>query len=110
MFRGLAGVAVTVIAIGCLAAGCGQSSPAGHPGTVAQCVRAVFDVLSGMVNRPFDDRPFQDFVVRYGTGSVAYTTYRDLFTSFHRLANSVGVRATEDRLRPIATRDCANGR
>ena len=106
----VAGGVATVIAIGCVAVGCGQPAPSGGRQRITaaqQCVQAVFDVLGTMVSRPFDDRPFQDFVTRYGTGSVAYTAYRDLFTSFHSLAGTLGVRGAEDRLRPVAARDCA---
>jgi hypothetical protein len=108
----VAGGLAALVVIGSLVAGCGQPAPSGGRQRITaaqQCVQAVFDVLGNMVSRPFDDRPFQDFITRYGTGSVAYTTYRDLFTSFHSLSGSLGVRGAEDRLRPAATRDCAGG-
>jgi hypothetical protein len=108
----LAGVTLAVVIFGCTATGCAQS-PAppiqAVPMATAQqaCVQAVFDVLSGMVSRPFDNRPFQDFVTRYGTQSVTYSAYRDAFAPFYDLAASNGVRGAEQRLRADITKECA---
>lgn len=104
-------VAVCCVAVCCVAAGCGTGVPGseGAPAESAQqeCVDAVFGVLSGMIDRPYDNRPFQDFVTRYGTGSVTYSAYLDVFSSFYSLSASQGVRGAEDRLRATVTRDCA---
>ncbi len=107
----VAGVALAVVIFGCTATGCAQS-PApiqAAPRATAQqaCVQAVFDVLSGMFSRPFDNRPFQDFVTRYGTQSVTYGAYRDAFSPFYDLAAADGVRSAEQRLRPDITKECA---
>jgi hypothetical protein len=75
-----------------------------------QCVQAVFTVLSGMVSRPYDNRPFEDFVTRYGTDSVTYSAYRDTFTSFYDLSASQGIRGAENRLRASITEECASAR
>jgi hypothetical protein len=107
--RACAAVVVVGCIVGCAVAGCGSasSSPAG-PSPQQTCVQAVFGVLSGMVDRPYDSRPFADFVTRYGTQSVTYSAYLDVFTSFQSIAASQGVQAAENRLRAVVTRDCAN--
>lgn len=94
----------------CLIAGCGQPSSTLEPTrgpNQQECVQAVFDVLSGMFSRPYDSGPFESFITRYGTQSVTYNAYLDVFTSFYSLSNSGGVPGAESRLRPIVTRDCA---
>lgn len=100
------------VATCCLLAACGQASsiaqqPTGS-GARQECVQAVFDVLSGMVAKPYDSGPFDSFVTRYGTGSVTYNAYLDVFTSFYSLSSSGGVPGAESRLRPIVVRDCAS--
>ena len=108
----VAGVVLAVVIFGCTATGCAQS-PAppvrAAPMATAQqaCVQAVFDVLSGMFSRPFDNRPFQDFVTRYGTQSVTYGAYRDAFAPFYDLAAADGVHSAEQRLRAAITKECA---
>lgn len=108
----VAGVVLAVVIFGGTATGCAQSpsSPTqAVPRTTAQqaCVRAVFDVLSGMFSRPYDNRPFQDFVTRYSTQSVTYSAYRDAFAPFYDLAATNGVRGAEQRLRAAVTQECA---
>lgn len=106
---GVARACTAVVVVGCALAACGtaNSSPAG-PNPQQQCVQAVFGVLSGMTDRPYDGRPFADFVTRYGTRSVTYSAYLDVFTSFRTMAGSQGVRTAEDRLRTEVTKDCAD--
>jgi hypothetical protein len=108
----VAGVVLAVVIFGGAATGCAQSpsSPTqAVPRATAQqaCVQAVFDVLSGMFSRPYDNRPFQDFVTRYGTQSVTYSAYRDAFAPFYDLAATGGVRGAEQHLRAAVTRECA---
>ncbi|HEY3610797.1 MAG TPA: hypothetical protein VGL06_25090 [Pseudonocardiaceae bacterium] len=105
-------MALVVVIFGCTATGCAQSpapqSQAAPMATAQQaCVQAVFDVLSGMFSRPFDNRPFQDFVTRYGTRSVTYSAYRDAFAPFYDMAAIDGVRSAEQRLRAAITKECA---
>jgi hypothetical protein len=101
-------VAGCVVVIGCAAVACGQADTApAAPSAQQQCVQAVFDVLSGMITKPYDSQPFADFVTRYGTQSVTYSAYLDVFSSFRSLSAAQGVRAAEDRLRAAVTRDCA---
>lgn len=113
--RGWVAGVCAVLAIGC--AGCAQQTQTtlSVPTSAVlsaqeQCVRAVFTVLAGMVSRPYDNRPFEDFVTRYGPGSVTYSTYRDAFTPFYDLSATEGVRDAEDRLRASVTRECAAAR
>lgn len=97
-----------VVVVGCVVAACGQADSApGAPSPQQQCVQAVFGVLDGMISRPYDSQPFADFVTRYGTQSVTYSAYLDVFTSFRSLSASQGVHGAESRLRPELTRDCA---
>jgi hypothetical protein len=108
----VAGVALAVVIFGGTTTGCAQSSAPpiqAAPRATAQqaCVQAVLDVLSGMFSRPFDNRPFQDFVTRYGTQSVTYGAYRDAFAPFYDLAATDGVRSAEQRLRAAITKECA---
>jgi hypothetical protein len=72
-------------------------------------VQAVFDVLRGMVNKPYDGQPFKSFVTTYGTQSVTYDAYLDVFTSFYSLSASNGVQHAETRLLPTVSRDCSPG-
>jgi hypothetical protein len=108
---GVAGVCAAVVVVGCVASGCGEavSTPQGpvRANAQQQCVQAVFDVLSGMIANPYDSSPFEAFVTRYGTQSVTYNAYRDVFTSFYSLSTDHGVRGAEDRLRSVVARDCA---
>lgn len=101
-------VAVCAVVVGCAVAACGQAdSMPRQPSPQQECVQAVFDVLSGMISRPYDSQPFADFVTRYGTQSVTYSAYLDVFTSFRSLSAAEGVHSAEDRLRGAVTRDCA---
>jgi hypothetical protein len=104
----MAGVVLAVVIFG--ATGCAQSPTQAVPRTTPQqaCVRAVFDVLSGMFSRPYDNRPFQDFVTRYGTQSVTYGAYRDAFAPFYDLAATNGVHGAEQHLRAAVTQECAS--
>lgn len=118
MRRWVAGACAVLIIIGC--AGCAQQSQTNQtnhavPTSAAitpqeQCVRAVLTVLSGMVSRPYDNRPFEDFVTRYGPGSVTYSAYRDAFTPFYYLSSTEGVNGAENRLRAQITNECAAAR
>jgi hypothetical protein len=114
---GTTGVRVTATAVcaliatvGCVVAGCAQSvsSPRGPApvSTQQQCVRAVFDVLRGMTDNPYDSQPFEHFVTRYGTGSVTYDAYLDVFTSYYSLSADDGVKVAETRLRSALAKDC----
>ncbi|HYS35823.1 MAG TPA: hypothetical protein VEO01_09350 [Pseudonocardiaceae bacterium] len=111
---GMVVAAVLVVVISSAATGCAQatSSTKAISRTTAQqaCVQAVFDVLSGMVNRPFDNQPFQDFVTRYGTESVTYNAYRDSFAPFYDLAATQGVQGAEQHLRALITKECGAAR
>jgi hypothetical protein len=106
--------AVLVVVISGSATGCAQATSPTQavPRATAQqaCVQAVFDVLSGMFSRPYDNRPFQDFVTRYSTQSVTYSVYRDAFAPFHDLAATDGVHGAEQRLRALITQECAAAR
>jgi hypothetical protein len=109
----MAGVCATVAAVcavGALVSGCAQSvsSPRGPAPVSAQrqCVSAVFDVLRGMIDSPYDSRPFEHFVTRYGTGSVTYDAYLDVFGSYYSLSADGGVKVAETRLRSALVRDC----
>ena len=68
-------LAVAIIIVGLTAAGCGQyadstaTATAATPVTQQECVSAVYTVLTGMIAKPDDDQPFDDFVTRYGTTS-----------------------------------------
>jgi hypothetical protein len=109
----MAGVCAAVLMIGCAATGCAQTSqttqavPTNPVTPQQQCVQAVFAVLSAMVSHPYDNRPFEDFVARYGTTSVTYAAYRDAFTPFYDLSATRGIRGAEDRLRDSVTKECA---
>jgi hypothetical protein len=107
---GVARVCSVVVVVGCVVTGCGEavSTPQGptQASNQQQCVQAVFDVLSGMIAKPFDNAPFQAFVTRYGTQSVTYNAYLDVFTSFYSLSADHGVPGAESRLRAIVARDC----
>ncbi len=99
---------VCAAVLGCALAACGEADSApSRPGAQQQCVQAVFDVLDGMITKPYDSRPFAEFVTRYGTQSVTYSAYLDVFSSFRSLSTGGGVRNAEDRLRGTVTRDCA---
>jgi hypothetical protein len=108
----MAGVGAALVILICT--GCAQSTqtpsslPTGvRPTPQEQCVQAVFTVLSGMVSRPYDNRPFEDFVTRYGTGSVTYSAYLTAFTPFYDVAATQGIGGAEKRLRPTIERACA---
>ncbi|HEX4221359.1 MAG TPA: hypothetical protein VHZ97_03285, partial [Pseudonocardiaceae bacterium] len=60
-------VAVAIIIVGLTATGCGQPSDASTaaasaPVSQQECVSAVYTVLSGMIAKPDDNQPFDDFV------------------------------------------------
>jgi hypothetical protein len=103
-----------VVIICCPATGCAQSTSPGQAvrqvSAQERCVQAVFDVLSGMVDKPYDSHPFEDFVTRYGTQSVTYTAYLDAFTPFYDLSATEGVHGAEERLRASITKECAAAR
>lgn len=105
--------ALTGVAAACsVVAACAQQPPATTPtaGDAQQeCVQAVFTVLSGMFTRPYDNAPFERFITRYGTQSVTYNAYLNVFTSFYSLSTASGVAEAESRLRPTLMRDCAAG-
>jgi len=104
---GCAAGAVVALAVVC---GCGAAPPAVNltASTAAQqCVQDVFAVLAAMINKPYDDQPFADFVARYGTDSPAYTAYRDSFTAFYSEAVSRGVPSAKQKLLAGVTRDCS---
>ncbi|HEX5403778.1 MAG TPA: hypothetical protein VFX16_15935 [Pseudonocardiaceae bacterium] len=93
--------------------GCGQAAQT-TPGpsaaiTQQQCVQAVFNVLRGMASKPYDAQPFESFVTTYGTQSVTYDAYLDVFTSFNTLSANNGVQRAETRLLPTVSRDCSPG-
>jgi hypothetical protein len=100
---------VLVLCVGCAQQSqTTQSTPTVTP--QEQCVRAVFTVLAGMVDHPYDNRPFEDFATRYPAGSVTYSAYLSTFTPFYDLSATQGVRGAEDRLRPAVTQACAAAR
>lgn len=103
--------AVAIIIIGLTAAGCGRYvDPSADPGSQVppqECVSAVYTVLTGMVAKPDDDQPFEDFVNRYGAASPTYTAYRDSFDPFYNDAVAHGIKAAEQDVRATVTRDCA---
>lgn len=102
---------VAIIIVGLTAAGCGQyaasTATAATPVTQQECVSAVYTVLTGMVAKPDDDQPFDDFVTRYGTTSSTYTAYRDSFDPFYNEAVAHGLKAAETAVRGTVTRDCS---
>ncbi|HEY3752883.1 MAG TPA: hypothetical protein VGL80_27165 [Pseudonocardiaceae bacterium] len=109
----LVAVFVGFAVFGGLMAGCAGSSQTNPgPSTATaqqQCVQAVFNVLRGMVNKPYDGQPFESFVTTYGTRSVTYDAYLDVFTSFYTLSSTTGVQHAETRLLPTVSRDCSPG-
>ncbi|HJP80064.1 MAG TPA: hypothetical protein VJ914_37680 [Pseudonocardiaceae bacterium] len=104
-------LAVAIIIIGLTTAACGQPSgpsvDASAPVSQQECVSAVYTVLSGMIAKPDDDQPFDDFVTRYSPTSPTYTAYRDSFDPFYSEAVAHGVKAAEDAVRSTVTRDCS---
>lgn len=104
-------LAVAIIIVGLTAAGCGQysdpSATAATPVTQQECVSAVYTVLTGMVAKPDDDQPFDDFVTHYGTTSPTYAAYRDSFDPFYNEAVAHGLKAAEAAVRGTVTRDCS---
>ena len=104
-------LAVAIIIVGLTAAGCGQyadsSASAAVPVSQQECVSAVYTVLSGMIAKPDDDQPFDDFVTRYGTTSATYTAYRDSFDPFYNEAVAHGIKAAEQAVRGTVTKDCS---
>jgi hypothetical protein len=110
--RGSRTIAIVIaVTACCVGAGCGQPSSAIRTPTAQdtgqECVQAVFSVLSGMFTKPYDNGPFEAFITRYGTQSVTYNAYLDVFTSFYSLSTAAGVTSAESRLRSTVTRDCA---
>jgi hypothetical protein len=61
-----------------------------------------------MFTKPYDNGPFEAFITRYGTQSVTYNAYLDVFTSFYSISTVAGVAGAQARLRPIVMRDCAS--
>lgn len=104
-------LALAIIIVGLTAAACGQpaepSVDASAPVSQQECVSAVYTVLSGMIAKPDDDQPFDDFVTRYSPTSATYTAYRDSFDPFYSEAVTHGVKAAEDAVRTTVTRDCS---
>jgi hypothetical protein len=101
-----AAAAVVVLLTTC---GCAQRPPSvslAASVSTQQCVQDVFTVLSAMIDKPYDDQPFADFVSRYGTTSPAYTAYRDSFTAFYSEAVAHGVSTAEKNLLAGVTKDC----
>jgi hypothetical protein len=100
--------AVAALAVVC---GCGAQNPPAVNLTAAlttqQCVQDVFAVLAAMIDKPYDDQPFAEFVARYGTASPAYTAYRDGFTAFYGEAVAHGVAGAERKLLAGVTKDCS---
>jgi len=104
-------LAVAIIIAGLTTAGCAQlTDPSAEPpAAVSQqtCVDAVFTVLTGTITSPQDDHPFEDFVNRYGTQSATYAAYRDSYNPFYNEAVQHGIKAAEDDVRTVVTRDCS---
>lgn len=104
-------LAVAIIIVGLTTAACGQPAgpnvDASAPVSQQECVSAVYTVLSGMIAKPDDDQPFDDFVTRYSPNSPTYTAYRDSFDPFYSEAVAHGVKAAEDAVRGTVTRDCS---
>ena len=104
-------LAVAIIIVGLTAAGCGQygepSAAAAAPVSQQECVSAVYSVLSGMVAKPDDDQPFDDFVTHYGTTSPTYAAYRDSFDPFYNEAVAHGIKAAEQAVRDTVAKDCS---
>lgn len=103
--------AVEAVAAFALTCACGAQDPPAVNLTASvatqQCVQDVFTVLAAMINKPYDDQPFADFVGRYGTASAAYTAYRDNFTAFYSEAVAHGVPSAERKLMAGVTKDCS---
>lgn len=104
-------LAVAIIIVGLTTVSCGQysdsTSAATGPVSRQECVSAVYTVLSGMIAKPNDDQPFDDFVTRYGTTSPTYTAYRDSFDPFYNEAVAHGIKVAEETVRGTVTKDCA---
>jgi hypothetical protein len=104
-------LAVAIIIVGLATAGCAQYAEpsAGAPVAISQqeCVSAVFTVLTGIIAKPQDDQPFVDFVNHYGTQSATYTAYRDSYNPFYNEAIHHGIKAAENDVRIVVTRDCS---
>ena len=104
-------LAVAIIIVGLTAAGCGQYADSGgaaaSPVSRQECVSAVYAVLTGMVAKPDDDQPFEDFVTRYGTTSPTYAAYRDSFDPFYTEAVAHGLKAADAAVHNTVTRDCS---
>jgi hypothetical protein len=104
-------LAVAIIIVGLTAAGCGQyadpSAAASTPVSQQECVSAVYTVLSGMIAKPDDDQPFDDFVTHYGTTSATYAAYRDSYDPFYNEAITHGIKAAEEAVHGTVTRDCS---
>jgi hypothetical protein len=105
-------LAVAIIIVGLTTASCGQYTDTTADAATAtvsrqECASAVYTVLSGMIAKPDDDQPFDDFVTRYGTTSPTYAAYRDSFDPFYNEAIVHGIKAGEQTVRDTVTKDCA---
>lgn len=104
-------LAVAIIIVGLTTVSCGQYSDptadSASPVSQQECVSAVYTVLSGMIAKPDDDQPFDDFVTRYGTTSPTYAAYRDSFDPFYNEAVAHGIKVAEETVRGTVTKDCA---
>ena len=104
-------VAVAIIIVSLTTAGCGQpaeeSAAVSAPVSQQECVSAVYTVLSGMIVKPDDNAPFDDFVTRYGTASPTYAAYRDSFDPFYSEASAHGIKAAETAVHATVTKDCS---
>jgi hypothetical protein len=107
-------LAVAIIIVGLTTVSCGQysdstasTSAAAGPVSQQECVSAVYTVLTGMIAKPNDDHPFDDFVTHYGTTSPTYAAYRDSFDPFYSEAVAHGIKAAEQTVRGTVTKDCS---
>ncbi|HEY4019034.1 MAG TPA: hypothetical protein VGM75_10130 [Pseudonocardiaceae bacterium] len=100
---------VAIIIVGLATASCGQypTADAATPISQQECVSAVYTVLTGMIAKPNDDQPFDDFVTHYGTASPTYAAYRDSFDPFYNEAVAHGIKAAEQTVRGTVTKDCS---
>jgi hypothetical protein len=105
-------LALAIVIVGLTTAGCAQlAQPSAEAPAAAvsqqECVSAVFSVLTGIIAKPQDDQPFEDFVNHYGTQSATYTAYRDSYNPFYNEAVEHGIKAAENDVRTVVNRDCS---
>lgn len=102
---------VAIIIVGLATASCGQypTADAATPTSTSpqECVSAVYTVLTGMIAKPNDNQPFDDFVTHYGTTSPTYAAYRDTFDPFYNEAVAHGIKVAEQTVRGTVTKDCS---